>query len=62
MGTTLFTRVRGQLVGTDGQGNRYFEKMGALRREQRRRWVLYEGEVEKPGLGQGKFRPGLRDC
>lgn len=46
LGTTLFTKTRGVLVGTDGQGNRYYQKKGSLRRGRPRRWVLYRGEVE----------------
>src|SRR3546814_14226864 len=51
IGTLLFTWLRGELVGRDGQGNRYYRAKGggrthrdSLRREQRR--VIYEGEVE----------------
>ncbi len=50
-GTRLVTWLRGELVGRDGQGNRYYRiKRGgtvhddSLRRE--RRWVIYKGEVE----------------
>jgi NADH:ubiquinone oxidoreductase subunit len=49
LGTTLFTRFRGELVGTDHNGNRYFQERGkvnASRGRARRRWVLYKGEVE----------------
>jgi NADH:ubiquinone oxidoreductase subunit len=45
-GTWLFTKLRGELVGTDAEGNRYFldKKLGSGRR--RKRWVMYNGEVE----------------
>ncbi len=50
-GTRLVIWLRGELVGRDGQGNRYYRiKRGgtvhddSLRRE--RRWVIYNGEVE----------------
>ncbi|HYC15373.1 MAG TPA: NADH:ubiquinone oxidoreductase subunit NDUFA12 [Stellaceae bacterium] len=53
IGTRLFTWLRGELVGTDQFGNRYFrEKPGRkLRRgggfdSRERRWVLYKGEAE----------------
>lgn len=46
IGTTLFTRVRGRLVGTDGAGNRYFQNNASIRRGRPRRWVLYNGDVE----------------
>jgi NADH:ubiquinone oxidoreductase subunit len=41
LGTRLFTWRQGSLVGTDGQGNRYYQD-----RKARRRWVIYNGEVE----------------
>ncbi len=51
IGTRLYTWLRGEEVGRDGAGNRYFREKGggrvhkdSLRRE--RRWVIYQGEVE----------------
>lgn len=51
LGTLLYTWLRGELVGRDAQGNRYYRAKGggrthkdSLRRE--RRWVIYEGEPE----------------
>ncbi|MCW5731397.1 MAG: NADH:ubiquinone oxidoreductase subunit NDUFA12 [Alphaproteobacteria bacterium] len=41
IGTRLFTWWRGELVGTDQFGNRYFRERGG-----KRRWVLYAGEPE----------------
>ncbi|HVM80858.1 MAG TPA: NADH:ubiquinone oxidoreductase subunit NDUFA12 [Stellaceae bacterium] len=53
IGTRLFTWLRGELVGIDQFGNRYYrEKPGRkLRRgggfdSRERRWVLYKGEAE----------------
>ncbi|MSO76739.1 MAG: NADH:ubiquinone oxidoreductase subunit NDUFA12 [Alphaproteobacteria bacterium] len=46
IGTWLFTRFRGELVGTDEFGNRYYHERGPSNRWHRRRWVLYRGEVE----------------
>ncbi len=49
LGTALFTRFRGDLVGTDANGNRYFQERGMIKASRvrgRRRWVLYQGEVE----------------
>lgn len=52
IGTRLFTWRKGRLVGTDSEGNRYYEEkdsrdMKAVGRgRQRRRWVVYNGEVE----------------
>lgn len=46
-GTALFTRRRGQLVGTDGQGNRYYvDRKGQSLNGKIRRWVVYNGDVE----------------
>ena len=51
IGTRLYTWLRGEPVGRDGTGNRYYREKGggrvhreSLRRE--RRWVVYQGEVE----------------
>ncbi|GAB5469523.1 MAG: NADH:ubiquinone oxidoreductase subunit NDUFA12 [Rhodospirillales bacterium] len=50
IGTRLFTMFRGQFVGKDEFGNRYYKARGAsvhadsLRHE--RRWVIYDGEIE----------------
>ncbi|HZP98443.1 MAG TPA: NADH:ubiquinone oxidoreductase subunit NDUFA12 [Reyranella sp.] len=45
-GTWLFTKMRGELVGTDAEGNRYFQDKKAPVGRRRKRWVLYKGEVE----------------
>lgn len=41
LGTRLFTWRKGQLVGTDAEGNRYYRE-----RKGDRRWVIYNGVVE----------------
>jgi NADH:ubiquinone oxidoreductase subunit len=41
LGTKLFTWRKGELVGTDSEGNRYYRERGG-----RRRWVIYSGDVE----------------
>jgi NADH:ubiquinone oxidoreductase subunit len=46
LGTHLFTAWRGQLVGADGDGNRYFEERVAAGGRAKRRWVLYKGLAE----------------
>ena len=53
LGTRLLTWFRGELVGTDGLGNRYYRERGAkpLRRgggraSREKRWVIYQGEPE----------------
>ena len=51
IGTRLYTWLRGEEVGRDQFGNRYYRAKGgghvhadSLRKE--RRWVIYHGEVE----------------
>lgn len=48
LGTRLFTLMRGQLVGTDGFGNRYYHEKPGDHDDgaRRKRWVLYAGEPE----------------
>ncbi|HYU11033.1 MAG TPA: NADH-ubiquinone oxidoreductase subunit NDUFA12 family protein, partial [Stellaceae bacterium] len=57
MGATLGTRwltwLRGELVGTDPYGNRYYrlkgdkpQRLGGGRFSRERRWVIYNGEPE----------------
>src|SRR5579883_236796 len=53
IGTWLYTWRRGELVGTDQFGNRYYReksrrvlKRGGGRESRERRWVLYNGEAE----------------
>lgn len=41
LGTSLFTWRKGESVGTDDQGNRYYRERGG-----KRRWVIYDGAVE----------------
>ena len=50
-GTRLYTWLRGEQVGRDNAGNRYYRERGggrvhkeSLRRE--RRWVIFDGDVE----------------
>ena len=46
-GTLVWTKRRGQLVGQDGQGNRYYvDRLGASINGKTRRWVIYNGDVE----------------
>lgn len=51
LGTRLFTWLKGEEVGRDAEGNRYFREKGgskvhkdSLRKE--RRWVIYKVDVE----------------
>lgn len=46
LGTKLFTWLRGELVGTDAAGNRYYQERKAVPGRRRRRWVIYNGQVE----------------
>lgn len=47
MGTRFFTWKYGRLIGSDEQGNRYYEaKNGATVGGYPRRWVLYNGYAE----------------
>ena len=41
MGTWMTTWLRGEAVGTDTFGNRYYQTKGGVRR-----WVIYNGTVE----------------
>ncbi len=51
LGTRIYTWLKGEEVGRDRFGNRFFSEKGggkvhadSIRKE--RRWVMYEGEVE----------------
>jgi NADH:ubiquinone oxidoreductase subunit len=47
IGTWLFTKLRGELVGTDDEGNRYYQdKRTKSAGRRRKRWVIYHGEPE----------------
>ncbi len=53
IGTRLFTWWKGELVGSDPFGNRYYRerpgrplRKGGGRDSRERRWVLYNGEAE----------------
>jgi len=46
VGTRLFTWARGELVGKDRDGNRYFTEKKAIAGRRRRRWVLFAGKPE----------------
>jgi NADH:ubiquinone oxidoreductase subunit len=53
LGTRLFTWLRGELIGSDQFGNRYYRdksrrplKRGGGRESRERRWVIYKGEPE----------------
>ena len=49
LGTYLFTRRHGELVGEDAAGNRYYRERGAKDWRTERRWVVYAGDIELDG-------------
>src|SRR6516164_362577 len=46
LGTWLFTKMRGELVGTDAEGNRYYQDKRQIAGRRRKRWVMYNGVAE----------------
>lgn len=46
LSTLLFTWVRGRLVGTDPDGNRYYTERSPRPGRRMRRWVIYNGQDE----------------
>ena len=46
LGTWLFTKMRGEPVGTDAEGNHYYQDKRVIAGRRRRRWVMYNGVVE----------------
>jgi NADH:ubiquinone oxidoreductase subunit len=46
IGTLIYTWLKGQLVGTDEFGNRYYRSTGRQLNGRDRRWVLYKGSSE----------------
>jgi NADH:ubiquinone oxidoreductase subunit len=56
IGTRLYTWLKGELVGVDAFGHRYYQERGKASRNRhaisaaaggrRRRWVIYNGEAE----------------
>ena len=46
IGTRIFTKLRGQLVGQDEFGNRYFQHKKVSANGKKKRWVMYKGMAE----------------
>lgn len=46
IGTRIYTWLNGEAVGSDAQGNRYFQERKAPEGRRRKRWVLYNGIAE----------------
>ncbi|WP_052045901.1 NADH:ubiquinone oxidoreductase subunit NDUFA12 [Candidatus Paracaedibacter symbiosus] len=44
--TCLLTKFRGQFVGEDAYGNKYYQDKRVRDNGKHRRWVIYKGEVE----------------
>jgi len=60
LGTRLLTWLRGELVGTDTDGNRYYRERGAMplrrgggRFSREKRWVIYNSEPEASKVTRG---------
>lgn len=46
IGTRLFTWLKGEHVGTDDFGHRYYQEKRLPKDRRRKRWVIYRGEDE----------------
>lgn len=46
IGTWLFTKLHGLPVGSDAEGNRYFQDKRVVAGRRRKRWVIYNGVAE----------------
>lgn len=46
LGTRLFTWLKGETVGEDAFGNRYYREKKRMAGYRERRWVIYKGEPE----------------
>ena len=46
IGTRLYTFFNGALVGSDADGNRYYQEKRAPKDRPRGRWVMYKGKAE----------------
>ena len=46
LGTLIYTLLKGELVGTDEFGNRYYRSRGRKLQGRERRWVLYKGKAD----------------
>ena len=43
IGTSVFTSLKGEQVGTDAAGNRYYRSKKVKDGQRERRWVIYDG-------------------
>lgn len=46
LGTLFFTLMRGDQVGTDSVGNKYYKERRSIEGRSERRWVIYAGDAE----------------
>jgi NADH:ubiquinone oxidoreductase subunit len=46
IGTRLYTWLKGEVVGSDAFGNRYYRERAVTDGRRAKRWVLYNGEAE----------------
>lgn len=46
LGMRIYTYLKGELVGEDEFGNRYYRKRGSQISLREKRWVIYKGEEE----------------
>ncbi len=46
IGTIIFTKFKGELVGKDEFGNRYYQSRKANKEGKKKRWVMYNGMAE----------------
>jgi len=46
IGTRIFTKLRGQFVGEDEFGNRYYQDKKTNTNGRKKRWVMYNGMAE----------------
>ncbi len=53
IGTWLFTALKGEAVGEDECGNRYYQERGVAEGRWRRRWVYYRGTAEASKVPPG---------
>ena len=53
IGTWLFTTLKGEAVGEDEFGNRYYQERGVAEGRWRRRWVFYRGAAEASRVPPG---------
>lgn len=56
--TRLYTLLKGDLVGADEFGNRYYRSKGPKLNGRERRWVLYRGKAE-PSKVPGEWHAWL---